>query len=287
MGVLDPVARVAATVGRAGTWVGHARELASTALTVGMWPTGVVNTPAAGDPSEPRRDGGDAVLLLHGLGANRSNWWFVTRQLRAAGFGCIHAFTDHAVGVDLPRLAARCAERIDDIGRRDGVERVHVIGHSLGGIVARYAIGVLGASGVATCVTIASPHGGVPLARLGSAGVIGRQLRPDSPHMALMRSSAQESATRYVAYFSNLDVVVPARRAMIVEPELDATNVLVKDHGHFSVMLSRQLTSSLADHLRRGAEVGGGVAAMPGVGSLPGNDAAVGEASSGVTGPVR
>jgi len=36
---------------------------------------------------------------------------------------------------------------------------------------------------------------------------------------------------------------------MILEPELEATNVLVKDQGHLSIMLSRRLASSVVDQL--------------------------------------
>ena len=67
--------------------------------------------------------------------------------------------------------------------------------------------------------------------------------------MTLLRHSAQPSATRWVAYYSNLDLIVPARRAMILEPELEATNILVKDTGHLSIMLSRRLSSSIVDQL--------------------------------------
>jgi hypothetical protein len=52
-----------------------------------------------------------------------------------------------------------------------------------------------------------------------------------------------------VAYYSNLDLIVPARRAMIREPALGATNILVKDHGHLSIMFSRRLAASIVDQL--------------------------------------
>jgi triacylglycerol lipase len=279
MGVTSSVAQVAVAMRRRSTWTGQLREVASTAVTAGLWPLGLVGSPVVDARTGP---GGmdDPVVLLHGFGANRSHWWFLARQLRNAGFTNIHAVNDHPWGAGLHQMAERCAERIEAIGHRHGTGRVHVIGHSLGGVLARYALGVLGLRDVATCITIAAPHGGVPLARLamltGGAGIVpvGYQLRPDSAEIALMRASARPSATRFVAYYANLDLVVPARRAMIIEPELNATNLLVADHGHFSMMLSRGLASSIIVQL--GDATGG-------EGPEPDHAAAGDEAAVGLT----
>jgi len=55
---------------------------------------------------------------------------------------------------------------------------------------------------------------------------------------------------RWVAYYSNIDVLVqPGRSAMLRHPALNATNVLVKDHGHLSIMLSVGLARSIVDQL--------------------------------------
>jgi hypothetical protein len=78
--------------------------------------------------------------------------------------------------------------------------------------------------------------------------------------MRRLRTTARPMPTRFVAYYSNLDLIVPARRAMILEPELAATNILVKDHGHLSIMLSRRLASSIATQL-------GAAEGLPGYGA--------------------
>lgn len=249
--VVDPVARVAHAVRRPGTYSGHAREAISTVLTASMWPMGW-SAPALPD----RGDGDDTstpVLLVHGYGANKSNWYYMGRHLATAGYGRVHALNYNPLSGDIPRLAEDLLQRAEELKEHLEVDRIHMVGHSLGGLIGRYAIQVLGLEGVSTCVTVASPHGGVRLARYGSGLSAlsplhsGLQLRPDSPVMTLLRSSARPMPTRWVAYYSNLDLVVPARRAMIVEPELEATNILVKDHGHMSIMLSRRLAASIVD----------------------------------------
>lgn len=259
MGVIQrtfgPIAAVAHAARRPATYAGHLKELTSTLVTAGVYPFGFRDPGFEADPRHADSPVATPVLLVHGYGANKSNWLFVKRYLLQAGFERVHALNYNPLSADIPELAARCAERAEEVRSHFGTDRIHVIGHSLGGIIARYAVQVHGLEGVDVCVTVAAPHGGVRMARHGSPIATlspfasGVQLRPDSSVMTLLRHSAQESPTRYVAYYSNLDLIVPARRAMILEPELEATNILVKDTGHLSIMLSRRLSSSIVDQL--------------------------------------
>lgn len=267
-----PVGSVLHAVRRPATYVGHLREAASTILTASVWPTGFSDLGVADAHPHDRPTAVETpVLLVHGYGANRSNWLFLRRYLQQAGFGRVHALNYNPLRADIPELAARCAARVEDLRARFGTARVHLVGHSLGGVVARYAVQVDGLD-AATCVTIASPNGGVRLARYGSplAAVSplasGLQLRPGSAVMERLRTTSRPMATRFVAYYSNLDLIVPARRAMIIEPALRATNILVKDHGHLSIIFSRHLAQSVVDQLAA-------VEGLPGygapLGSLP------------------
>ena len=236
-------------------------------VTAGMWPMGfrdrgLTELESTLEDSPVKTP----VLLVHGYGANKSNWLFISRYLAQAGFERVHALNYNPLTADIPQLAERCAQRAEELKAHFGVDRIHIIGHSLGGIIARYAVQVHGLRGVDVCITVASPHGGVRMARYGSpmAAVSpfasGLQLRPDSSVMTMLRSSARPLSTRFVAYYSNLDLIVPARRAMIIEPDLSATNILVKDHGHLSIMLSRRLATSIVDQL-------GAAEGLPGYGA--------------------
>lgn len=266
----DPLARAAATLANPLTYTAPLHELAAAAATVGLWPLGVAAPRIVAD----RRRTGEAeaadvpVLLVHGLGANRSNWRFVERRLRAARLGPVHAVNYNPLTSDLPALAEWFAGEAAVLRERHGADRIHVVGHSLGGVVARYAIQVLGVDGVATCVTLASPHGGVALASQlvpapGGLGAVARQLRPGSPEMVLLRSSARPLATRFVAFAAGSDVIVPAARACIREPELGATNLLVPHHGHFSLLFSSSLADALVHQLRLGAARDAAVVGFP------------------------
>ena len=199
------------------------------------------------------------MLLVHGFAANKSNWMFLQRDLRAAGFGHVHALNYNPFTADIPAIAAACGERARELMAATGRHRVHLVGHSLGGIVARYAVQVGGLTEAATCITVASPHQGVPGARLALGRTI-RQLAPGSTVLRRMAAAGRPVPTRFVAYWSNLDLLVPGHRARIVEPALRAANVCIRDEGHLSILLSRRLVRSVLHEL-------GAAEGLPGYGT--------------------
>lgn len=254
--VTGPMGSLAQAVRRPATYGGQMREVTSALVTSALWPLGWGDrTPwADSSPGAGSRDASDdstPVLLVHGFGANKSNWMFIRRYLGHAGFSRVDALNYNPFADDVPGLAARCIDRSEQLMERYGVDRIHLVGHSMGGIIIRYAVQVEGLEGVGVVATVSSPHGGNGFARLrppllSRPLAAGLQLAPDSAVMRLFRSTARPLATRFVSYYSNLDLIVPARRAMIREPELDATNILIKDHGHLSIMWSRRLAASIA-----------------------------------------
>ena len=86
-----------------------------------------------------RRGAGEPLLLIHGLGYARWGWEPVLEQL-ARSFGVI-LFDNRGIGESdappgpytVPELAADALQVLDEAG----VERAHVLGTSLGGMVAQ------------------------------------------------------------------------------------------------------------------------------------------------------
>lgn len=241
---------------RPGSYLGWLRELLVTGVCLVCYPFGIGGTtpePRSDDlPTPPFALEADAapVLLVHGYGHNRSGWTFLVRHLRQCGFERVYSFNYSPLARDLPGLAWELARRIDAIREVTGARRVHLVGHSLGGIVIRYYVQLLGGEAcVGTAITVASPHEGTLAAGFGRSPVL-RQLRAGSWVIQALEETARPSPVQWVAYYSNLDVLVqPARSAMLRHPALDATNVLVKDHGHLSVLLAPGLGRSIARRL--------------------------------------
>lgn len=245
---------VSVALGRSGTYTGHVREAASTVRATVLYPLGIAERLlSTGDSSgDVGRD--IPVLLVHGYGHNRSGWFNLDRGLRRAGFTSVHTM-NYVPVTGVPELAAKLAGRVAEIRAHTGADKVHVVGHSLGGILMRWYVQELGGHAfVDTAITVASPHEGTIAALLGP-GRCARDLRPGSRVMRRLAAGARPSDVRWIAFYSNLDLVVqPATSAMLRPPALDATNILVKDHGHVSIMTSLTVARSIVDQLEAVAE---------------------------------
>lgn len=190
------------------------------------------------------------VILLHGYFHNHSAFVVMRRALKRFGYRTVDTMNYNVIGHDIPELAEQLADHVQEVLERTGGTKVHLVGHSLGGLVARYYIQRLGGHAhVHTCVTLGTPHRGTYAALVGR-GRAARQLRPGSPLIKGLSRTARQTEVRYVSFYSNLDpMVLPASNAKITEPALRARNILIKDHGHLSLLISRPLIRSIAEIL--------------------------------------
>ena len=236
-----------------------AREAVGMVRAIAVYPLGFsrVQGPLralAPPPGEPGRDTPrctTAVMLVHGYLGNRTSWYPLERGLAAAGVVNVHAVTYDASASDLPSMAGQVVSACRRAVRESGAARVNVVGHSLGGLVLRYALHVLGlAEYVGTAVTVATPHRGVPVARFGRGAVV-TALRPHSRLLTELDAACRPDGVRWVAYYSNTDVIVPARSARFTHPTLQVDNRLIPDQGHISILRSNALLDSMQHLLRQ------------------------------------
>lgn len=179
---------------------------------------------------------GTPILLVHGMVDNRSIFAVLRRGLRRRGFGQVIALNYSPLTDDVRQAAVRLAALVEQVVNETGYERIHVIGHSMGGLVARYYVQRLGGDArVHTLVTLGTPHGGTFHAKLVPHPLV-RQLRPNSEVIAELDEPAPECRTRFLAIWSDLDqMVIPKRSATIDHPDLDARNVFIRGVGHMSL----------------------------------------------------
>jgi triacylglycerol lipase len=193
---------------------------------------------------------GTPILLVHGLVDNRSIFTLLCRSLRRRGFGRVSTYNYRPWTTDLRAAAARLGEQVEAICEQTGYERIHVVGHSMGGILARYYVQRLGGDArVHTLVTLGSPHGGTGAARLLPFGVTA-QLTPTSAVIEELRSPAAGCRTRFVAFWSDLDgLISPKRAARIDHPDLSVRNVFVRGAGHMSLPIDRRVVHDIVTTL--------------------------------------
>lgn len=203
------------------------------------------------------------ILLVHGIADNHSVFTVLTRALRRRGFTDLSTFDYGLRTADLRRAAADLARAVEALAERSGYDRIHVVGHSLGGLIARYYVQRLGgAERVQTLVTLGTPHQGTVLARAGRLLPLVRQLSPESDVIRELAAPVEACDTRFVAFYSDVDhMVVPSRNGRIDHPDLTADNVIVRGIGHLSLPNSGRVAAEIANVLRRldPAEVSRGV----------------------------
>ena len=193
---------------------------------------------------------GTPILLVHGMADNRSIFTLLRRGLLRRGFGRVLTVDYSPLTADVRVAASGLAERVEQLVADSGYERVHVIGHSLGGLIARYYVQRLGGhERVHTLVTLGTPHGGTLPAHLLPAR-LGRQLRPGSALLSELAEPAPGVDTRFVAYWSDLDqLIVPKRNARIVHPDLRVRNELVRRVGHMSLPIDPRVVHGISTQL--------------------------------------
>jgi triacylglycerol lipase len=211
---------------------------------------------------------GTPIVLVHGIVDNRAAFAMLRRTLRRRGYGRITTVNYSPLTSDVRKAAAALSQHVERVCQQTGYEQVFLVGHSLGGVIARYYVQCLGGDQrVNTVITLGSPHAGTQLARLFPLPVA-RQLRPGSD---LMRELAEPAtcAARFVAIYSDWDeVVVPNRSAKLEHSDLVVTRVPVHGVGHLSLLVDRGVVHTVADALteRMAAEL----AADTGEGGAPG-----------------
>lgn len=90
----------------------------------------------------------------------------VARHLRRHGFDVYHSSVSFAAGLE--RRAEDLKKEVERVLELKRADKVHIIGHSMGGLDARYMIARLGAADrVASLTTIGTPHLGTSLADWG------------------------------------------------------------------------------------------------------------------------
>lgn len=193
---------------------------------------------------------GTPILLLHGLADNHSIFTLLRRGLLRRGFSRVFAMNYSVRTKDIRTAAAQLAEEIEAIVEETGHERIHVVAHSLGGVIARYYVTRLGGDErVHTLATLGSPHGGTLLAHLLPTALT-RQLRPGSALMQELNQPAPECRTRVIAFWSDTDeAVVPAVNASLTQEGVDVTNVRLRGVGHLSLPILPSVVHRIATSL--------------------------------------
>ena len=182
------------------------------------------------------------VLLIHGYGCSRAAWWWQRRRLVAAGWSVV-TINLEPLYTSIDNYVEPLARRIDEVLAQTGAKQLVLVGHSMGGLVARAYLRRYGAAQVRLLVTLGTPHGGSELARFG-IGESARQMRPGSAWLAALAESALPVETLAI-YSAHDNYVLPPSLL-----ELPGARCCVLDRlGHLAMLFSPRVAAALLERL--------------------------------------
>jgi len=127
------------------------------------------------------------VLLIHGYACNSGYWRPLSARLARAGIS--HYGIDlEPPGASIDAYAPQVQAAVERLCAATGSPQVIIVGHSMGGLVARAWLRRYGAGAVARIVTLGTPHHGTALAHFGPGGNAA-QMRHNSAWLAELAAS--------------------------------------------------------------------------------------------------
>jgi triacylglycerol lipase len=188
------------------------------------------------------------VVLLHGIFRDHQHMGRLRQAFTLAGRRVLSPDLPTKLGaVGLEQLAANLGEYL--AANLQPGERCDIIGHSMGGMVARAFVQHHGGHArLRHLVTLASPHHGT-LAAWCWPGRGARDLRPGSAFLReLARNAHQLEAVQVTSYWTPFDLMIVPAKSSELSP---ARNVRIALPHHQSLVTSPRLARELVTLLAR------------------------------------
>jgi triacylglycerol lipase len=179
------------------------------------------------------------VLLIHGYGCNSGYWHPLSKVLMR------EHITHHAVDLE-PVLASIddyvpiVDKAVNTLCHESGHDRIIIVAHSMGGLVARAYLRDHGSAHVAKVITLGTPHRGTGLANFG-AGLNSKQMRwignpcdgaPCDWLQQLEQTENDEIRALFVSIYSHHDNIVSPQISSSMK---GATNIAFQGIGHVAL----------------------------------------------------
>jgi triacylglycerol lipase len=213
------------------------------------------------------RDGDEVVIILHGLFASagvlrplrtaierhaamsRASRALVRAEpARAEPPWSVHTATmSYAPGPSVEALSARLAALVAALP--EGV-RLHLVGHSMGGIVCRFFAQEVSDPRIVQTISMASPFGGIPRAALlGFGGA--RDLDASSPLLRRVLLGTARSSTPHLSIIAGADTLV---RSPIAHALPGGEVRVMEGRGHNTLLFDPEVAALVARRIveRRG-----------------------------------
>ena len=214
--------------------------------TVGLsWPLMVLHRLLIHDPVPAPAE--RPVLLIHGVLVNDGVWLLVWRFLRRMGVAPIYTMNYGPPLADIEWFAGQLHKRIEEIRTATGAERLVLVSHSMGGLVARAYLRRFGGQRVDKLICIGAPHHGSVLAYTFPGRCLA-QMHPGHPWLAeLNRDEAGAAPAPITSIWSRHDSMVAPQASSVLR---NAENIALVGIAHNALLADKQVMELVAANLQ-------------------------------------
>lgn len=157
------------------------------------------------------------VVTIHGLYHNRSAFLFLEHALKRSGIRDVRPWSYPSWNQEFFFLAEKLRRDLEAVHQEAPSRPIFLVGHSLGGLLARHAASIAHEGTVSGCLTLGTPHQGSRLA-VFAPGTLGKSLGYRSSLIeALEREETLRPAPPFpcVALASPVDNMVLPKEALV------------------------------------------------------------------------
>jgi triacylglycerol esterase/lipase EstA (alpha/beta hydrolase family) len=204
-----------------------------------LYPLGCWSAP----PRPERRREQHTLVFVHGLAANPAGFLPLQAWLRLHGHRRTVALGYGGAG----SIEAMALKLKRDVDASVGGGRVDLVTHSMGGLVARVYLQLLGgARRVDRLVTLGTPHHGTHAATFVPSALV-RQLLPESPFLRHLNAQPAPEGVEVTS--------IVAGRDLLIQPVASARcpfgeSVEFEDLGHVELLFRPEVFAEIAARLR-------------------------------------
>ncbi len=215
---------------------------------VGLWP---------GLWRRPRPGTSPLVILVHGLFHNPSAWILFRRWFHARGVATSCVGYPSWGGRDLEQVIADVRDHVDRLRRENPGRDIHLVGHSLGGLVLRAAVADLAPNpSIKSLTTLGTPFLGSKLAPFALHS-LGRFIWHDSPSVREVAARPFPTNIQGQALWSRADNMVLPNSALWCEVP-GWKNQETASISHIAMLHSREVFEDVMKVMRAASADGRG-----------------------------
>lgn len=184
---------------------------------------------------DPASNDKPPVLLIHGYMMRGWVLLYIKKRLQNDGWNQVYTWNYIPPFKNIPYYADQLGDKVSDILTETGQSKIILIGHSMGGLLARYYISHLGGNSCAKkLITLATPHKGTKLWPF-TCSPCGLEMRPGSDFLKNLKPVP--ARTKTLSIYSSFDeIVLPYQNCFLSGKNVE--NKEFDDLGHMRLIYS-------------------------------------------------